>query len=82
MFNKINALVLKHLTIKSLFKLKQEVKNEHIEIYREIITILDKKGRNHGKNYTIDDCMCIKTCEKYGLSHSQGCFFYSNLIMN
>jgi hypothetical protein len=49
MFNKINALVLKHFTIKSLFKLKQKVKYEHKEIFHEILTILNKKEESMEK---------------------------------
>ncbi len=49
MFNKINALVLKHFTIKSLLNLKQEVKYEHKEIFHEIITILDKNEESMEK---------------------------------
>jgi len=48
-FNKINALVLKHFTIKSLLNLKQEVKYEHKEIFHEIITILDKNEESMEK---------------------------------
>ncbi len=41
--------MVKHFTIKSLFKLKQEVKYEHKEIFYEIITILDKKEESMEK---------------------------------
>lgn len=41
--------MLKHFTIKSLFKLKQKVKYEHKEIFHEIITILNKKEESMEK---------------------------------
>jgi hypothetical protein len=78
MFNKINALVLKHFIIKSFLKLKQELKYEYKEIFHEIITILYKKEENMEKTTQLMIVCALKLVRNMVYLTSKDVFLITN----